>query len=164
MELRKRFDPRIVFTGAFVILLAIYIIVGLQPAEAVRSYPVSAELSIPALGLKSDVTEIAPEGRTLPTPDAIVGSYSQAANKTLLIGHSTTAFERLAGAKLRDAVEYNGHSYKISKIETRQKASIDMDKILASADEDTIVLMTCAGQLLDGGDATHRLIITAVAE
>jgi hypothetical protein len=27
---------------------------------------------------------------------------------------------------------------------------------------DTLVLMTCAGELLDNGDATHRLIITAV--
>ena len=39
---------------------------------------------------------------------------------------------------------------------------IDMDKLLKTSRQDTVVIMTCAGKLLDGGDATHRLIITAI--
>ena len=27
--------------------------------------------------------------------------------------------------------------------------------------KESIVVMTCAGELLEGGDATHRLIVTA---
>ena len=38
-----------------------------------------------------------------------------------------------------------------------------MTEILKREEKDTIVIMTCAGELLDGGDATHRFMVTAVA-
>ena len=41
------------------------------------------------------------------------------------------------------------------------KAKIDMRDVLQAESNDTIVLMTCAGQDLGNKDATHRLIITA---
>ena len=160
MELKRRLDPKTVFIGLYVVLFSIYIIVGLQPADA-ANYPVSAELSIPSIGLTSDVTTLQLENHALNTPDTIVGSYSQAEHKTLLIGHSTTVFERLNEVELGDLVEYDGGDYRVTSITILPKGEISMNEILQGADEDTLVIMTCAGQLLDGGDATHRLMITA---
>ena len=37
-----------------------------------------------------------------------------------------------------------------------------MDEVLAPTEQNTLVIMTCAGEDLGGGDATHRLIVTAV--
>ena len=37
-----------------------------------------------------------------------------------------------------------------------------MNKILEASDKDTVVLMTCAGKDLGNGDASHRLIVTAI--
>ena len=160
MELRQRLDPRVIFTGLYAVLLAIYIIVGLQPVGAAE-LEVAAEVSIPAINLTSDVTNLELNGNKLDTPGTIVGSYSQAENKTLLIGHSTTVFRDLDKVKVGDEIDYDGKVYKVLKSETLEKSEIDMRKLLKAADEDTLVIMTCAGELLDGGDATHRLIITA---
>ena len=161
MELKRRLDPKTVFIGLYVVLFAIYIIVGLQPAGA-ANYPVSSKLSIPAIDLTSDVTTLQLENHALNTPDTIVGSYSQAEHKTLLIGHSTTVFERLNEIKLGDLIEYDGSDYRVVSTTILPKEEISMNEVLQGADEDTLVIMTCAGQLLDGGDATHRLMIEAV--
>lgn len=164
MELKRHFDLRYIFVGLYVLLFVAYIIVGLQPAEAVANYQISANLSIPAIGLKSDVTELSLHDNNLDTPDTIVGSYSRADNKTLLIGHSTTVFEHLDDVHLGDIIEYNETSYTVISYKIQAKSDISMARLLKSADKDTIVLMTCAGELLDNGDATHRLIITAVSD
>lgn len=37
-----------------------------------------------------------------------------------------------------------------------------MSTLLTPTSQDTIILMTCAGTDLGNGDASHRLIITAV--
>ena len=58
-------------------------------------------------------------------------------------------------------VEYNGKTYNVEKITLSVKDKIDMDELLKASEKDTIVIMTCAGKLLEGGDATHRLILTA---
>lgn len=161
MELKKRLDPRIVFVGLYVLAFLAYIIYGLQPVGA-ANYEVAAALEIPSIGLNADVTELELEDRKLPTPDTIVGSYTQTENKTLLIGHSTTVFQNLKSVKLDDVVNYNGKDYRVIEIDMMPKAKVNMGKILSKADRDTIVIMTCAGTMLDGGDATHRLIITAI--
>lgn len=163
MELRRRGDPRLVFLVLSLVLAAIYIIVGLQPAEA-ANYEISAQLSIPAIGLDSDVTELARDGQKLNTPDTIVGAYTRAENKTLLIGHATTVFENLSAVKLGAEVEYNGKNYHVVARELVPKAQINMNKILAGAEKDTLVIMTCAGELYSDGDASHRFMITAVSE
>ena len=163
MELKKRLEFRKVLVGAYFVLLAMYLVVGLQPAEA-TNYEIATELSIPSIGLDSDVTILQVEERELKTPETIVGSYGRARNKTLLIGHSTTVFQDLEEVKLGDVIMYDDAPYKVFAIELVEKAEINMNEILAPADEETLVLMTCAGTLLDGGDATHRLIVTAVAE
>jgi sortase (surface protein transpeptidase) len=36
-----------------------------------------------------------------------------------------------------------------------------MKELLKAEDTDTLVLMTCAGELMSNNDATHRLIVTA---
>ena len=61
-------------------------------------------------------------------------------------------------------IEYDSKRYKISRIEILEKSEINMSQVLAGAPVDTIVLMTCAGESLPNQDATHRLIITAVAQ
>ena len=163
MELGHKFSARRAFVGLYVLAFAVYLIIGLQPAEAVNSVA-SAELLIPQIGLTTDVVELELKENGLETPAKIAGSYTQAENKTLLIGHSTTVFENLYQVNLGDTINYDNQVYKIIAIDKVPKVDIEMDKILAGADRDTIILMTCAGELLDGGDATHRLIITALSE
>ena len=163
MELKKHLDLRYIFVGLYVLLFAIYIIVGLQPAEAAH-YDVSANLAIPSIGLDSDVTSLTLNDNRLDTPDTIVGSYSQAENKTLLIGHSTTIFENLKTIMMGDEIMYDGKTYDVVERYVAAKKDISMDELLSEGSRDTIVLMTCAGTLLDGGDATHRLIVVAMQD
>ncbi|MCR5699841.1 MAG: class F sortase [Candidatus Saccharibacteria bacterium] len=161
MELKRRLDPRVVFIGLYVLAFLIYAVVGLQSVAAVR-YEVSGELEIPSVGLVSDVTTLRFDGHELKTPDAIVGSYSQAKNKTLLIGHSTTVFKDLGQTQLGATINYDGQTYRVTAIDMVPKNTIDMREILAGTEQETLMIMTCAGELIGDGDATHRLILTAV--
>jgi len=160
VELKRRLDPRAIFVGLYVLAFAIYIIVGLQPAEA-ANYAVSAELAIPDIGLNTDVTTLEFDGHQLNTPREIVGSYSRAENKTLLIGHSTTVFQDLDQIQLGNTINYDDKVYRVVAIDMVAKSEVKMSEILAPSEKDTIIIMTCAGQLLDDADATHRLMITA---
>ena len=161
MELRKRISPRIILAGLYILFFLVYIIVGLQPAEAANSYEISTKLSIPSIELDSDVTTLYMEDHKLETPDDIVGEFTRAKNKTLLIGHAKTVFKDLYKTKVKDEIIYNDKLYIVSNIETLEKLDINMNRLLSEADEDTIVIMTCAGTDLGNGDATHRLIVTA---
>ncbi len=162
MELKRRFDFKKVFIGLYVLAFSIYIVIGLQPAEAVN-YEIASQLEIPAIGLVSDVTELSLENGKLNTPETIVGSYTRSNNKTLLIGHSTTVFENLKNVELNQEITYNDGIYRVVAIDMILKSDVDMNQLLKSAEKDTVVIMTCAGELLEGGDATHRLVVTAVA-
>lgn len=163
VELKRHLDLRYLFVGLYVVLFVVYIIVGLQPAGAVN-YEVSANLNIPSIGLDTDVTSLTLEDNRLNTPDTIVGSYSQAKNKTLLIGHSTTIFENLRSIIIGEKIIYNDKSYEVAEYYVEAKNDISMTELLQTESRDTIVLMTCAGTLLDGGDATHRLIVVAIRD
>ena len=163
MELKKRLDSRIVFVSLYIFALITYIIYGLQPAGAV-DYDITASLNIPSINLSTDVTALELQDGKLNTPDMIVGSYSQNHNNTLLIGHSTTVFDRLNEVYLGDKIEYNDIVYHVVAIDLLAKSDISMSSLLKLEKKDTIVLMTCAGTLLDGGDATHRLMIKAVRD
>ena len=160
MELRKHFDWRYAFIGLYILAFAIYIIVGLQPAQATE-HEKTGEITIPSIGLRSETVGLELVGRKLETPDVLVGSYTKNENKTLLIGHSTTVFSELNRVQLKDKIIYDGRDYLVNKIETWKKELINMGRLLKAEEKDTIVLMTCAGELLGEGDATHRLIITA---
>ena len=161
MKLKQHFDTRKIFVGLYLLVFSVYLIIGLQPADA-TSYEVSAKLLIPQIGLDTAVTDLTLDEGQLNTPEMIVGSYSQAKNKTLLIGHSSTVFQDLDQIDLGDLINYDGNDYKVKRIDLMRKSQIDMSELLAPAEKDTIVIMTCAGELFQNGDATHRLILTAV--
>ena len=161
MELKRRLNPKLVFVVLYFGAFLAYIIYGLQPADAVRSYSIDGELNIPSISLTSDTTILSLNEGKLDTPDAIVGSYSIYDNKTLLIGHSSGVFHDLHYVKIGDEIIFNNRSYYVSKLEYLQKSDINMRKLLRREEKDTLVVMTCAGKMLKNHDATHRLIITA---
>lgn len=163
MKLNRHLNWRSALVGLYMLAFAVYIFFGLQPTEA-TSYVKSAELLIPEIGLNTDVTALELGNDGLTTPAKIVGSYSQAENKTLLIGHSTSAFQNLNQINIGDEIYYNNKPYEVMAIDMKQKADINMNELLSQSAKDTIVLMTCAGQLLEHGDATHRLIVYASSE
>ncbi|MBR3131956.1 sortase [Candidatus Saccharibacteria bacterium] len=163
MKLGRRIEPRYLFIGLYVFAFLVYIIYGLTPVKA-ADYEISTDLNIPSINLNSSVTTLRLENNKLNTPDTIVGRFQNHKNKTLLIGHSTTIFTDLNQIELGAEIFYDETNYKVTKIETLEKSDIRMEEILAESNQETIVLMTCAGELLEHGDATHRLIIEAVKD
>lgn len=161
MELKRRFNFRRVVSIIYVLLFAIYIAVGLQPADAVQ-YEISGELKIPAINLVSDVTTLKLEDHKLNTPETIVGSYTRTPSKIFLIGHSSTVFKNLNQTKINDEIEYNNKFYEVINTEIFKKDDIDMTEVLASTKRNTLIIMTCAGIPMGEHDATHRLIVTAL--
>ena len=161
MELKHRWDPKVVFTVLYFVCFVAYLVVNLRTVEA-KAYDVATNLMIPSIGLSSDVTELTLVDGELKTPDTIVGSYRRAANKTLLIGHSSTIFQELNKVDVGDKIFYDGTIYYIVGAETIEKSEVNMGAVLAKAPRQTLVVMTCAGQDLGGGDATHRLLVTAI--
>ena len=159
MELKNRVSFGKLFFTCYFVALFIYIIIGLQPARAATS---DGNLSIPSIKLASATTTLKPNKSELETPDTIAGSYSQSTNKTLIIGHSTTVFQNLHNIQIGDVVFFNRHVFRVTAIETKLKSSIKMSQLLKAEETNTIVIMTCAGDLYENGDASHRLIITAV--
>ena len=161
MELRRRrFDFRKIVTLFYVVAFATYLILGFQPTAATH-YEISGSLNIPSINLTSDVTSLKLENHKLNTPDTIVGSYTKYDSKIFLIGHSTTVFKNLNQVKPGELINYNGKNYLISGTKTLAKSEIDMNTLLAPEAHNTLVIMTCAGEILDGQDATHRFIVTA---
>lgn len=160
VELRRKFNSRRMLAMAYVLVAAIYLVVGLQPANA-EGYEIASQISIPEIGLESDVAAVELAGKDLSTPELIVGSFAGAKNKTLLLGHSTTVFRELWKLRRGDEIIYDGRKYEVAKIEFLRKGQVRMSRILKDEAKETLVLMTCAGELLDGGDATHRLVLTA---
>ena len=163
MKIQKKANFRRIFAVIYVAVAFSFITIGLQPAEAAK-YDISAFLNIPSAGVISSVTKLELQNHELKTPNRIVGSYTrQGSNRTLLIGHSTSVFSGLKYVNLGDMVFYGQHFYRVEDIVTIPKEKIDMNKLLKASEyePDTIILMTCAGELYGEGDATHRLIITA---
>jgi LPXTG-site transpeptidase (sortase) family protein len=160
MELKRGISFRKIFTFVYVIAFLGYLVGYFVPADG-TAYTMDGGLVIPSIDLISGVTKLELKDRKLNTPDTIVGSYSNHTNKTLLIGHSTTIFKNLYQAKIDDSILYNNIEYKISNMEIFEKSDIDMKELLKAEDTDTLVLMTCAGELMSNNDATHRLIVTA---
>lgn len=166
----KRFSPfnwpnhvvQTISIAFFAIMLPVYIFIGLQPATATdfTNYP---HLTIGSISLDTPVEALAlTEQGQLVSPDRIAGSFSNAKNKTLLIGHSSTVFQNLHHIDPSGQIIFNNETYSIVNIETLLKENIKMSEILAPTDQPTIVIMTCAGESLGQNDFTHRLIITAV--
>ena len=163
MELKKHINFRKFAAVLYFLAFFVYLIIGLAPADAVQ-YEIEGSLEMPAIGLQSDVTRLKLHNHKLDTPDTIVGSFSWEENKTLLIGHSTTVFENLNLTVVGDVIVYNGKNYWVTDIVVKEKSKIIMEELLEGADKDTLVIMTCAGEIFESGDATHRLIVTAVSD
>lgn len=162
MELRRSFDLRKVTILTYFVLMAFYVLFGFTPTpvEATK-YEVSSELTIPSIGLSSDVTSMKLYDGQLDTPDTIVGSFSNAENKTFLVGHRKGVFSELENVEVGDEIIYDYTTYVVQKTEVLAKDEISMNALLRAEDVETLVVMTCASEDLPGGDATHRLIITA---
>ena len=157
---RKQCNFRLLATYIYVACFAIYLFIGFQPVGA-KNYEIIGRLNISSINLNTPVTSVQLEGKTLVAPDDIIGAYSVNPTKTLLIAHSTTAFSNLSDIRLDDEIYYKNQLYMVTNLETLPKSSVDMQKVLDTADKPTLVLMTCAGELLDHHDATHRLLVTA---
>lgn len=145
----------------YLIFFVTYLFIGFQPTFSTTE-PISGHLIIPKIHLSSAVTTLKPNNHKLPTPDFIVGSFQSSPHTTLLIGHSATVFKHLHHLSANDIVTYQNQSFYIIDIQTLAKSAINMSTLLTPTSQDTIILMTCAGTDLRNGDASHRLIITAV--
>ena len=145
--------------AVYILTLGIYLYRGFQPYPVDASAP--ARLLAPSINLSTPVDDVDKNGAKITVPEVIAGAYSENPNKTLLIGHSNTVFDRLSELKIGDQLIFDNHNYAIAKITTVAKENIDMTELLSSAEQPTIVLMTCTGQHISGHDYTHRLIITA---
>lgn len=163
MELKNRWSLRRVVPAVFGGCVILYLLVGLTPAQATDFEP-ATEIEIPSIGLHADVAPMTMRDGVLKTPDAMVGSYSRAKNKTFLVGHSVGVFQNLSNVNVGDSVVYDLVHYTVTSVDVVEKSEIKMDELLLPSEKDTIMIMTCAGELLGGGDATHRLIITASAQ
>ncbi len=148
--------------GFFATMLPVYAIIGAQPTIPIEaaSYPT---LAIPSIQLNTPVEPLELVDHQLVTPQTIAGAYQQNPHKTLIIGHSSSVFQKLNQLSLGEIIEYQGLNYIITAISVPLKTEIDMSEILASTNLDTLILMTCAGEPLPNQDATHRLIVTATA-
>ena len=163
MELKRWWDGKVIFTIVYCVCFVLYLFAVFWPVEA-KSYAVSAHLLIPSIGLSSDVTTVDLADGELETPDTIVGSYVRSAHKNFLFGHSSTVFNKLHEVKTGDEIVYEDTKYKVISSEILEKNDINMNKLLRASERDTLVVMTCAGEDLGEGDATHRLILTAVRQ
>ena len=153
---------RSIFVSIYAVFFAVYLFIGLQPAEA-TSYEILTTMEIPSISLVSDVTQSIVSNHQLSVPDTIVGSFTRG-YKTLLLGHSSSVFTDLHQVQIGEKIVYDEDEYIITQIEIYHKSAIDMEDLLApdeKSDNSTLILMTCAGRDLGAGDSTHRLIVTA---
>lgn len=151
---------KVIAAAFFMIMLPIYLFIGLQPAPLVdaASYP---SLEIPAIDLKTPVTNVELIDHQLTVPANIAGIYQPFENKLFIIGHSSTVFQNLDQLKINQTFSYDGQQFIVTDRTILAKSAISMNDILKDAPEKTVVIMTCAGEPLPNQDATHRLIITA---
>ena len=162
MELkRRRFGLKKVFTILYIVAFFVYLAVGVQTTGATAD-EFSGKLAIPSINLITGVVDVKLENHKLNTPDTVAGVYSKYDSKIFLIGHSSTVFKNLNQVNTGDIILYNEKQYQITKTETLLKSDINMNKILAPTRENTLIIMTCAGEMVGEKDATHRLIVTAL--
>lgn len=151
---------KVIAAAFFMIMLPIYLFIGLQPAPLVdaASYP---SLEIPAINLKTPVTNVELIDHQLTVPATIAGIYQPFENKLFIIGHSSTVFQNLDQLKIGQTFSYDDQQFIITDHTILEKSAISMNDILKDVPEKTVIIMTCAGESLPNQDATHRLIITA---
>lgn len=152
---------RVVTAMFFMVMLPIYLYIGFRPASSL-DFTNEPTLEIPSIGLSTPVIEIQLENRELIAPATIAGVYHANPHKLFIIGHSSTVFRDLYKLETESNFVYAQHTYRVVSTVTLEKSAISMAELLAETDEETIIIMTCAGKPLPDQDATHRLIITAI--
>lgn len=165
----RRFSPfswsrrtiTIVTLAFFAIAIPSYLL-GFS-AFATTINPVNATLKIPSIRLSSYVTPAKSSGNELETPNEHVASYTNE-NKVFLFAHSTANFKNLDKIIIGDTISYltdnSKNEYQVTKIETVSVDDILMSKLLKNTEQPTLILMTCAGQKIDG-QYQERLLIYA---
>lgn len=122
---------------------------------------------IPSVGINIPVATPRAASHVLAVPASGAKSYYQygVSSKILIIGHVSTTFRNLKNVTQGTTIYYNGHTYRVvsSTKYTKSAAEDQMSNFLAATSRQTIVIMTCEGTLY-GSDASHRRIVTAVAE
>ena len=155
----------IAFIAFYAILIPAYFIIGFHPATAISDSLDAAEitsvshLSIEGINIDASIIDIPLIDNHFSTPDYDIGRYISQSGTTFLFAHSISAFQHLDEVTSTDHILYDGHTYHITDISTPRVTDISMSSLLDQS-EDTLILMTCAGELR-AGDYTHRLIITA---
>ncbi len=163
MRIKRGFDYRILFTVVYVAAGFYCFMLGLRPAGATR-HENNSYLGIPSISLMSSVESMELSDNRLHTPDMVAGSFNyNNSNRTLLVGHSSTVFDSLSKVRLGEKVFFDGSVYKIHTMEVLEKSAINMNQLVKDdgSDIQKLIIMTCAGELYENGDASHRLIIIA---
>lgn len=142
------------------IMLPTYIMVGLSPAPVANAANLP-KMEISSINLETPVAAVELVDHQLVAPDRIAGVYHAAEHKIFIIGHSSTVFKKLDQVRVDNLIKYDDTQYIVRNLKTLPKSEISMNEILQPETEDTLIIMTCAGEPLANQDATHRLIITA---
>ncbi|MBQ3453209.1 class F sortase [Candidatus Saccharibacteria bacterium] len=163
MELKRGFRLRTILIALYVVMFILYVIYGLRPTDAIGTSNQKniSKIVVPSISLESDVEQLELHNGKLITPNSTVGKYSQNSSTTLLIGHSSAVFSHLHEIRLGDQIWFDEKAYEVKKIRLSIKEDIDMEELLKPSEQESLVLMTCAGQMLADGDATFRLIVFA---
>ena len=169
-RVRVRRDKRKLVIGLlafYLVAIPVYLYFGFQPsgnmvmAYAEEAKTATGSLAIPSIDLVAPMSDVELNGRVLSAPNYIVGRYQSYDNKVLVMGHSSTVFQRLPEVAVGDKISYDGQNFRVVSREIKAKSEISMREILKNEKEPTLVLMTCFGEHLSGQDYSHRLIIYA---
>ena len=170
-RIRSRFSRKSVIlflTVFYAIAIPTFLYLAFQPEPIkVSAYVKEANeatglITIPSISLSAPMSDVEINGHTFSVPNYIVGRYESYENKVLVMGHSSTVFQRLDEVSVGDKIIYDGKNFEVISREVRAKSDISMRDILRDEEEPTLVLMTCAGEHISGQDYSHRLIINAV--
>lgn len=156
----EKSELKLFLVSFLAIMLPVYLFIGLLPAPLTNASSLP-QLSIPSIGLETPVTAVTLVEHEFTVPEYIAGFYTQADHKIFIMGHSSTVFKKLDRVQVGQTFTYNGDTYLIHNTETLPKSAISMARILQAEEQDTIIIMTCAGTPLANQDATHRFIVTA---
>lgn len=159
LRTKPYFLGRLAFT-TFYLLWAVAFI-GFSLGSNATKATSGDRLEIPSINLATTTRSVDLVDHRFSVPDAEVGAYYATSNKIFLMGHKSTIFSNLTNIAPSDEIVFADTTYRVTNISIKLKSTIDMSEILADTPEKTLVLMTCAGQPLEGDDYTHRLIITA---
>ena len=122
-------------------------------------------LRIPQVKVATDVRVALLDGDELLTPEKSAAIYERGGKK-FIYGHNTTVFRNLDSIFEGDAIYFVDSAgaeldYFVTKVGYLSVDEIDMDLLLGEmSGENDLILMTCAGKIVNG-DYDERLVIFA---